>query len=165
MRILLKKGDDRQMNVSTRMVRRLGPKDASEVTLEKLRLLYAELTPGVEVGLSLQQLRSVLSTPSIFLFVAEETDDNMRMVGMITLFQMVTLAATRGYIEDVAVLSDCRGQHIAWSLMNEVVTMARMLDMEQLSLTSRPAREAANTFYRKYGFVQPEINYYRFKLV
>jgi ribosomal protein S18 acetylase RimI-like enzyme len=33
-----------------------------------------------------------------------------------------------------------------------------------VDLTSRPAREAANSLYRKIGFVQRDTNVYRFTL-
>ena len=114
------------MNENGITIRRLGPSDATLTTLEQLRLMYAELAPGKESGLSLSQLTELLVMPTVFFFIAEEDrPETKRMIGMLTLVHMVTLIAMRGYIEDVAVLSEYRGRRIAWALMNEALRVAR----------------------------------------
>ncbi len=101
------------------------------------------------------------------LLVARHHEDG-RIVGMATLCIVPTLHGTIGFVEDVVVDSCMRGEHIGEGLLIRLIEYARdSAEVNQLELTSKPERTAANALYQKLGFEQYEpapTNHYRLTL-
>ena len=88
-------------------------------------------------------------------------DDSRSMQGMATLGVVPTLHGTIGLVEDVVVDASLRGQHVGEGLMTRLVELATRSEVNQLKLSSRPERVAANQLYQKLGFKldQPTNHY------
>jgi ribosomal protein S18 acetylase RimI-like enzyme len=101
------------------------------------------------------------------LLVARHHEDG-RIVGMATLCIVSTLHGSIGFVEDVIVEELMRGERIGEGLMIRLIEYARnTAELDQLVLTSRPERIAANKLYQKLGFKQYEptpTNHYRLTL-
>ncbi len=70
----------------------------------------------------------------------------------------------KAWIEDVVVDDEARGNGIGEALSRAAIDEARRRGAKNVSLTSRPSREAANRLYRGIGFEQYETNLYRYEL-
>ena len=77
-----------------------------------------------------------------------------------TLAIVTVMTGTTAHVEDVVVDSKARGRGVGELIMRELVSMAREARADQVTLTSRPSREAANRLYRRLGFALGQTNYY-----
>ena len=106
-------------------------------------------------------LEVIVSNPNSVLFVATIDDT---VVGSLTLAFYRIPTGVKAWIEDVVVDDSARGQGVGESLNLAAIAEARRRGSKDVSLTSRPSREAANRLYRRIGFERRETNVYRFKL-
>jgi len=67
---------------------------------------------------------------------------------------------TDATIEAVVVAEKFRGCGLGRQVMEKVIAQARRMGVEQLHLTSRPSRIAANELYKSLGFRKKETNCY-----
>ncbi len=86
------------------------------------------------------------------------------IVGSLTLAMYRIPTGTKAWIEDVVVDDAARGHGVGAALSTRALDEARARGAKDVSLTSRPAREAANRLYRRLGFEPRETNVYRYKL-
>ncbi len=86
------------------------------------------------------------------------------IVGALTLVVYRMPTGIRSVIEDVVVDESLRGQGIGEALMRYAIDQARERGARNISLTSNPAREAANRLYLRVGFEKRKTNIYQFKL-
>jgi ribosomal protein S18 acetylase RimI-like enzyme len=70
----------------------------------------------------------------------------------------------KAWIEDVVVDGAARGHGVGEALNTSALAEARRRGSKDVSLTSRPSREAANRLYQRLGFKARETNVYRFDL-
>jgi len=108
-----------------------------------------------------EHIQSVLDSPASQILLAEEDG---QIAGMLTLVIYVTPAGRHAWIEDVVVDAAFRGRGLGEALTREAIGLARAAGAKAVSLTSRPAREAANRLYQKMGFQRWETNLYRMQL-
>ena len=87
-----------------------------------------------------------------------------RVVGTLTLVVYRTPMGVHAWIEDVVVDAAARRQGVGEALTRFAVQRARQRGAKAISLTSRPAREAANRLYQRLGFIRWETNLYRLPL-
>jgi ribosomal protein S18 acetylase RimI-like enzyme len=66
----------------------------------------------------------------------------------------------QGWIHDVVVDEEARGQGVGEALTREALRWAEDAGARSVELTTRPEREAANRLYRRLGFEQRETNVY-----
>ncbi len=85
-----------------------------------------------------------------------------RILGSLTLAFYRIPTGTKAWIEDVVVDADARGHGVGELLNRAALEEARSRGAKDVSLTSRPSREAANRLYRRIGFEPRETNVYRF---
>jgi ribosomal protein S18 acetylase RimI-like enzyme len=83
----------------------------------------------------------VLRTPSTSILIARL---NRKIVGMALLVTMRTLARDTGYVEEVVVDQDARGQHVGTALMKGLLDLAVDKRLQFVDLISRPSRDIAN---------------------
>ena len=96
------------------------------------------------------------------LFLARADDG--RIAGSAALAVYRTPTGRHAWIEDVVVDEDHRRQGIGAALSRAALQAARSMGVQSLSLTSRPARAAANRLYQHLGFVAWNTNLYRYPL-
>ena len=87
-----------------------------------------------------------------------------RILGSLTLAFYRIPTGTKAWIEDVVVDAEARGHGVGELLNRAALDEARARGSKDVSLTSRPSREAANRLYRRIGFEPRETNVYRFTL-
>ena len=86
------------------------------------------------------------------------------MVGSLTLALYRIPTGVKAWIEDVVVDDVARGRGVGEALNRAAIEEARRRGAKDVSLTSRPSREAANRLYRRIGFEARETNVYRLTL-
>ncbi len=94
------------------------------------------------------------------LFVAELDG---QIVGSLTLATYRIPTGLKAIIEDVVVESEARGLGIGESLSAAAIEEARRRGAKDVTLSSRPEREAANRLYLRIGFEKRNTNVYRIK--
>ncbi|CAO3599663.1 unnamed protein product [Absidia cylindrospora] len=128
-----------------------------------------QLVPLVQQFLSssatMERIQQAVASASTFVFIALDTTTSptWTVVGTATLATTACLTGLRSHIEDVVVDSAWRRQGIAGQLIQTAIRYAqKSLDVRTIDLTSRPDRVAANTLYKKLGFVERDTNVYRY---
>jgi ribosomal protein S18 acetylase RimI-like enzyme len=107
------------------------------------------------------ELAAIVDNPYSVLYLARLDG---RIVGSLTLALYQIPTGLKAWIEDVVVDEAARGQGIGEALNAAALDEARRRGAKDVSLTSRPAREAANRLYQRLGFRPYETNLYRFQL-
>ena len=125
---------------------------------------FARLVPQLSSSSpapSADDLRAIVDDPDSALLLARVDGC---IVGSLTLVLYRIPTGTKAWIEDVVVDGAVRGQGIGEALNLAALEEARRRGAKDVSLTSRPSREAANRLYRRIGFEPRETNVYRFTL-
>ena len=86
------------------------------------------------------------------------------ILGSLTLAFYRIPTGTKAWIEDVVVDTDARGHGVGELLSRAALDEARARGAKDVSLTSRPSREAANRLYQRIGFEPRDTNVYRYTL-
>jgi ribosomal protein S18 acetylase RimI-like enzyme len=129
---------------------------------DELVAAFATLIPQLSSSSpppSADALWAIVDSADSVLFLARSEG---RIVGSLTLAFYRIPTGLKSWIEDVVVDSSARGQGVGEALSLAAVAEARHRGAKNVSLTSRSAREAANSLYRKLGFVPYETNVYRY---
>ena len=129
---------------------------------DELRESVNELLPQLSKSaaeLSHQELESIVGSDASKLLLAKEDD---QIFGMLTLVVFRIPTGVRAWIEDVVVGENARGKGVGKLLTEFAIELAHDNGAKTVDLTSRPDREAANTLYKRVGFVQRETNVYRY---
>ncbi|MET0910005.1 MAG: GNAT family N-acetyltransferase [Ilumatobacteraceae bacterium] len=135
---------------------------AAETVDDDLVAAFARLIPQLSSSSpppSRDLLVELVENPSTVLFLAKV--DGV-IVGSLTLAFYRIPTGLKAWIEDVVVDTAVRGRGVGASLNRAALDEARRRGAKDLSLTSRPAREAANRLYLRLGFVSRETNVYRY---
>jgi ribosomal protein S18 acetylase RimI-like enzyme len=111
----------------------------------------------------MEALRGILASKGVSLFLAE--DKKGHVAGMLTLAAYQTPTGLKMWVEDVVVDAGSRGKGYGKELMLFAIGYARTSGAQVISLTSRPARIAANELYSSLGFIKYETNFYKYQLV
>ncbi len=91
-------------------------------------------------------------------------DDEGVIIGALSLTVYRVPTGIRSIVEDVIVDISARGQGIGEALMLRAVELAREKGASNISLSSNPARVAANQMYVKMGFQKRNTNAYKMNL-
>ena len=129
--------------------------------LEALNRLIPQLSRSAPL-LDATTLAEVLADQGNVVLIARDASD--RIVGSMTLVLFRIPTGMRGWIEDVVVDEAASRQGIGEALNTAALDEARRRGSKDVSLTSRPSREAANRLYQRIGFELRETNVYRYKL-
>jgi ribosomal protein S18 acetylase RimI-like enzyme len=109
---------------------------------------------------SREQLVELVENDDTVLFLAVVND---RIMGSLTLAFYRIPTGLKAWIEDVVVDDAARGRGLGSALNDAALNEARVRGAKDVSLTSRPAKEAANRLYKRIGFEPRETNIYRYK--
>lgn len=132
---------------------------------EEVVLAFDKLIPQLtkRQSPSLAELDALVASQSVLL-IARYPDDTGPIIGSGTLGIFRTPTGVHAHIEDVVVDESFRGLGIGEALVRQLLDTAKELEMDGVSLTCNPAREAANKLYEKMGFSKWETNVYWFSL-
>lgn len=108
-----------------------------------------------------ERLRELIKMPHLEIFMMEIDG---RPVGMGTLQYVDCLTKKSGYIHDVGVHPEFQGKGLGKKITNHLIDRAKKKGLKYLELTSSPKKEAANRFYKKFGFEPRDTNVYRLKI-
>ncbi len=108
-----------------------------------------------------EDLEQMISSENCRIFMARVDG---KIAGAAALGCYRTPSGLHAWIEDVVVDEAYRRQGIGESLTLTLIETAQSMGAHSLSLTSRPAREAANRLYQQLGFVRWQTNLYRYPL-
>ena len=132
---------------------------SSVSALADIRALMSQLrSDRAEHGGKLSDLNEMVKNKNLVIVVAK---DGNRIVGVGSLYSLTKVGKKIGYVEDVVVNEEYRGQGLGKRIMNEIIATARKKKLQNLFLTSKPARVAANALYQKLGFEIVKTNPYR----
>lgn len=138
----------------------------TQAQFEDLKQLMSELS--ARVNFTQTDLMSVLKDSNCHLYVIFESltpgpssKGEGRIIGCATLCVFHSPTGTKASIEDVAVSSEYRGQHLGKRLMEYVLEQAKKFAPIELHLTSNPKRVVANHLYQSLGFQKKETNCYQ----
>lgn len=106
-----------------------------------------------------EQLVELVDGPDTVVFLARVDGEIM---GSLTLAFYRIPTGLKSWIEDVVVDEAARGRGVGEALNGAALAVARSRGAKDVSLTSRPSREAANRLYQRIGFEPRETNLYRF---
>ena len=150
--------------------------DESAVTIDTVATVDDELLAAFERLIpqlsssspppSRQQLAALIDNSETVLFVAREIGSEGTtegIIGSLTLAFYRIPTGLKAWIEDVVVDEAARGRGVGAALTNAALAEARTRGSKDVSLTSRPAKEAANRLYQRIGFEARETNVYRYK--
>jgi ribosomal protein S18 acetylase RimI-like enzyme len=108
------------------------------------------------------EVEQLLASDATVLFTARA--EGGRIVGTLTLVLFHIPTGIRAHIEDVVVDEEARGYGAGSLLVREAIAAAAAAGAQNVDLTSRPTREAANRLYERVGFIRRETNVYRMNL-
>lgn len=129
---------------------------------EDIQAMMLELAPNIQV--STEMLHNIVGSDNTHLFALMEDDG--RIVGCASLCVFDSPTGRKASVEDVVVLSSCRGLGYGKRLMEHIIDYAKKeLAPIDLHLTSNPARVSANALYKAVGFEQRETNVYQLQLM
>jgi len=129
---------------------------------DELVAAFAELIPQLSSSSpppDAAQLAAIVDSSDSVLYVARVDG---RIVGSLTLALYRIPTGVKAWIEDVVVGSAARGHGVGEGLNRAAIAEAAQRGAKNVSLTSRPSREAANRLYARLGFEPYETNVYRY---
>lgn len=106
------------------------------------------------------QLTELIDNDNTVLFLAKADG---RIVGSLTLAFYRIPTGLKAWIEDVVVDDEARGRGVGAALNEAALSEANKRGAKDVSLTSRPTKEAANRLYQRLGFEPRQTNIYRYK--
>ncbi|MGX6512532.1 GNAT family N-acetyltransferase [Rhodococcus sp. SJ-2] len=154
-------GSDAVIRISPRRTMAVEIEQVSDVT-DEIVDAFARLVPQLSRSappVTVETLRTVVDCPANTLFVARLDG---RVVGTLTLVVFPIPTGVRGWIEDVVVDAEARGQQAGATLTRAAMDRAAELGARTVDLTSRASREAANRLYRNLGFEERDSNLLRY---
>ncbi|MBA3822216.1 MAG: GNAT family N-acetyltransferase [Deltaproteobacteria bacterium] len=107
-------------------------------------------------------LAALVAQPGCTLLIARADDGTI--VGALTLTTYRIPTGLQARIDDVVVDDLARGHGIGEALSRAAIERARQAGARSVTLTSRPARAAANRLYERLGFLRIETTVYRYPL-
>lgn len=106
-----------------------------------------------------EHLDALVSSDDTVLYIARVDG---RILGTLTLAFYRIPTGLKAWIEDVVVDDEARGRGVGELLNRAAIDEARARGAKDVSLTSRPSREAANRLYRRMGFEPRDTSVYRY---
>lgn len=111
-----------------------------------------------------EELSELVNSEASQLWIARYPGAANSVAGMFTIALYRVPTGLRSIVEDVAVDSNQRRRGIARALMLKAIEVAREAGADGVTLSSNPAREAANRLYQSMGFERRNTNAYIYRL-
>ena len=132
--------------------------DPSSTALESINQLLPQLSSKAS-PITMERLSELVGSGSTMIFIC--TNEEAKIVGMLSLVIMKIPTGNKAWVEDVVVDQNARGQGLGKSLMDHALAEAGKLGVKTIDLTSRPSRKNANRLYQSLGYRIRETNVYR----
>lgn len=132
--------------------------DASAIT----RLMCSMKNKNIEPEIITKRLGDFIGNKNQIILVLE--DDYKIVQGMATININHQLLTTVAHVDDVVVAAETRGKGYGRIIMEAVESWACNNGADELSLTSRASREAANALYKKIGYKIHDTNVFNKKI-
>jgi len=133
---------------------------ASPKALEDINSLVYQLSERLP-KCSMELLTKIVTDKNVELWVGRDGED---IVAMGTLAVVLMPEGERARIEDIVVDEKYRGKGLGEEISKQLIARARQRQITSVTLSSRPDRVAANSMYKKLGFVQWPTNVYKLQL-
>jgi len=131
---------------------------------DELIAAFTELIPQLSSSSpppGADELAAIVDSPDTVLYVARVDG---AIVGSLTLAFYRIPTGLKAWIEDVVVGAAARGHGVGEALNRAAIAEAAHRGAKNVSLTSRPSREAANRLYQRLGFEPYDTNVYRYTI-
>lgn len=139
------------------------PKEPVATDWRSVNYLLEQLSPGKSISWS--DYRALFDNPNTHIvFLSDYVEDVKRRVGMATLCVTWSPTGKKAWIEDVVVDKPFRGRGLSHRLIACMKCKAAELGVQQIMLTSRPQRIAANRLYLHENFEHKDTNVFVFKV-
>ena len=132
--------------------------EPSSSALESINHLLPQLSSKASL-ITMERLSELVGSGSTMIFIC--TNEEAKIVGMLSLVIMKIPTGNKAWVEDVVVDQNARGQGLGKSLMDHALAEAGKLGVKTIDLTSRPSRKNANRLYQSLGYQIRETNVYR----
>jgi ribosomal protein S18 acetylase RimI-like enzyme len=129
--------------------------------MQAIKKLFPQLTESSPIP-DEAAIIEIVNSQASSLWIAKNADCSI--VGMLSLVIYRTTTGIHAWIEDVVVDQNARRGGVAEQLTKAAIEFAQQSGAKAVSLTSRPARAAANQLYQKLGFQLIDTNLYRMNL-
>ncbi len=110
---------------------------------------------------TMKALQMIIDSEGSTLLAAVEEG---KVLGCLLLTVFPVMTGRRGWIDDLVVCATQRGRGIGRELVASALRKARSLGAQSINLTCHPRRKAANSLYRRLGFILRETNVYHYAL-
>ncbi|HMM28275.1 MAG: GNAT family N-acetyltransferase [Chloroflexota bacterium] len=132
-----------------------------DAVIELLHLLEANNSLSeAEWQAAIQRFRE---RQTIVIYVAERPGPARRVIGFVALSLVHTLTGGRGWIDDMAVALDYRGEGIGAALLEAALRHANRLSLTHLYVNIERGSPAARAFAQAAGLQQSSISYLRIR--
>lgn len=132
-----------------------------DAVLDLLRLVDANQGLSPAEWQAAQQRFQERQTISVF--VAETSSAPPQVIGFVSMSLVQTLTGGRGWIDDMAVGPDFRGEGVGASLLEAALRHANRLNLTHLYVNVERGSAAARAFYQASGFQESSISYLRIR--
>ena len=132
--------------------------DPSSTALESINQLLPQLSSKAS-PITMERLSELVGSGSTMIFIC--TNEEAKIVGMLSFVIMKIPTGNKAWVEDVVVDQNARGQGLGKALMDHALAEAGKLGVKTIDLTSRPSRKNANRLYQSLGYRIRETNVYR----
>jgi ribosomal protein S18 acetylase RimI-like enzyme len=137
--------------------------EIAEAVTDEIVAAFARLIPQLSSSSpppGEEELNAIVADPLSTLYLARVDG---QIVGSLTLAMYQIPTGLKAWIDDVVVDESARGRGVGEALSAAALEEAGRRGAKDVSLTSRPFREAANRLYQRLGFEPYETNVYRYK--
>lgn len=135
-------------------------KEFSQEGYEAVCLLLTQLSPNLP-EFTESSFRAIIESDQTYLFLLYA--DDKKVAGMLTVGVYSSPSGTKAWIEDVVVDDAYRGSGYGKALVSYALDFIKGMDVDTISLTSKPSRAVANKLYQALGFSLYETNVYKMR--
>ena len=97
------------------------------------------------------------------MFVAEQNDLPRRVIGFVAISLVQTLTGGRGWIDDMAVAPESRGEGVGAALLEAALRHANRLSLTHLYVNIERGSPAARAFSQAAGLQESSISFLRIR--
>ena len=134
---------------------------SSKKVLDALNALIPQMSPNSK-EVTPDNLERIVANKNIHLIILKSNTGSI--VACATLALVPTPSNLLGFVEDVVVDKEFRGKGYGRIIMQEIITIAKNSNVNQIKLQSNPKRVNANILYKKLGFIMFDTNSYCYNI-
>ncbi|MBQ0735929.1 GNAT family N-acetyltransferase [Aquimarina celericrescens] len=136
--------------------------NTESLTVDKeiaIQNLFKQLSPNKK-QIPLNELLSNQYNPLIFIY--HKSDEKITGIASMCLYKVIS--GHKGWIEDVVVDFNHRGEGIGKKLIQKLINLAKEKNLSEINLFTEDEKKAAISLYSKLGFKQSSSRLYNLKI-